>query len=208
MALEAEKRQLIAGAQTLDQELNHLQVERLMRYLRLLRRWNRRYNMTAINEPAEVVSHHLLDSLSIAPYLQGNRLIDVGSGAGLPGIPLAICFPARRFTLLDSNGRKARFLQQVGIELELFNVQVVNDRAELFDRKTFDCVLLRAFGSLHKIVSMTSHLLADRGVILAMKGELTKVELSDVQENIKVQGIHPLQVPGVGGIRKLVILSR
>lgn len=208
MEFEAERKQLIAGATALNQELNHLQVEKLIGYLRLLYKWNRTYNLTAFAEPAGLVANHFLDSLSIAPYLQGNQLIDVGSGAGFPGLPLAICFPDRQFTLLDSNGKKVRFLRQVSIDLDLPNMEVVNDRAQRLVEKTFDSVLIRALGSLRKITTTTAHLLADEGVILAMKGELSNVELRDVPENIKVQKIHPLLVPGVEGNRTLVILSK
>lgn len=208
MAREAEKRQLIAGARALKQDLNQPQLEKLIRYLRLLGRWNRTFNLTAIAEPSRIISHHFLDALSIAPYLQGNRLIDVGSGAGFPGLPLAICFPDRHFVLLDSNGKKASFLHQVRIDLKLSNVEVANVRAQLFIERTFDCVLIRAFGSLRQITTTAAHLLADEGIILAMKGELTKVELSAVPENIKVQEIRPLLVPGVETVRNLAILAR
>lgn len=208
MELEAEKNQLIAGATALNQKLNHPQVEKLIGYLRLLYKWNSTYNLTAFAEPAGLISHHFLDSLSIAPYLLGNQLIDVGSGAGFPGLPLAICFPHRHFTLLDSNGKKATFLRQVSIDLDLPNIEVINDRAQFFIEKTFDTVLIRALGSLRKITTTTAHLLGDEGVILAMKGDLSNVELSDVPENIKVQEIHPLLVPGVEGNRTLAILSK
>jgi len=208
VAQEAEIEQLIAGARDLDQELDQPQVEKLIRHLRLLLKWNGTYNLTAITNPAKIISHHILDSLSIAPYLQGNRLIDIGSGAGFPGLPLAICFPDRHFVLLDSNGKKTRFLLQACMDLKLPNIEVVNSRTELFKCDPFDCVLIRALGSLKKITATTAHLLSHDGVILAMKGELTKVELSEVPENIKVQDIHRLQVPGVRGIRKLAILSR
>jgi|TARA_Y100000310_G_scaffold332657_1_gene408652 16S rRNA (guanine527-N7)-methyltransferase len=201
------KEQLLAGAAALGQDLDPLQVEQLIRYLALLCKWNKAYNLTGIGEPARIISHHFLDSLSIAPHIQGNELIDVGSGAGFPGLPLAICFPSRRFVLLDSNAKKTRFMHQVGVELKLTNIEVVNDRAELMIDRTFDCILVRALGSLRSIAEMTAHLLGGDGVILAMKGELTKVELSEVPENIKVQGIHPLTVPGVTGIRKVVMLS-
>lgn len=200
--------QLLNGAEGLHRQLNHLQVDQLIRYLDLLSKWNRTYNLTAITEPARIISHHFLDSLSIAPYLQGNQLIDVGSGAGFPGLPLAICFPDRQFVLLDSNGKKTRFLLQIGLDLELSNIEVVNGRADRLEQRTFDCVLIRALGSLQKIANTTVHLLNESGIILAMKGELSKVELSEVPKNIKVQEIHSLQVPGVDGVRKLAILSR
>ena len=209
MSLQAaQTKKLIAGAKDLNQELNQLQVEKLVRYLELLRKWNETYNLTAITEPSRVISHHILDSLSIAPYLRGSRLLDLGSGAGLPGLPLAILFADKRFILLDSSGKKTRFLHQVCMDLELSNIEVVNERAERFSQQTFDSVLVRALGSLKKIALTAAHLLAENGVILAMKGELTKLELSEVPENIKVHGIHTLLVPGVSGNRNLVTLTK
>jgi 16S rRNA (guanine527-N7)-methyltransferase len=149
------------------------QQARLLEFPRLLRKWNRVYNLTAIEDPAQMVRLHLLDSLSLLPYLRGARVLDVGTGAGLPGIPLAIMAPGAAFTLLDSNAKKTRFVRQAAIELGLANVQVEHARIEQFrPAQGFDTILTRAFASLPVIVAETARLLNPGGLILAQKGKL------------------------------------
>jgi 16S rRNA (guanine527-N7)-methyltransferase len=155
--------------------------DRLLDYLDLLLHWNRAFNLTSITDPQRMLTHHLLDSLSIAQHIHGRRLLDVGSGAGLPGIPLALWFPDREIHLLDSNGKKTRFLVQARHSLGLTNVTVHHCRAEeLRDDEGFDCVLARAVGTLADLISMTSHLLSSGGELLAMKAAPSDEELQGV----------------------------
>jgi len=181
--------------------------ERLLDYIELLARWNRAYNLTAIDEPRQMLSRHLLDSLSIAPHLEGERLLDVGSGAGLPGVPLALWFPEREFHLLDSNGKKTRFLFQVRTELGLDNVRVHNLRAEqMRDARGFNCILARAVAPLAELLRLCAHLLAPGGALLAMKAELAHGELQAVGPPYNVAACIELAVPGIDRRRQLVRL--
>ncbi|QJD28923.1 16S rRNA (guanine(527)-N(7))-methyltransferase RsmG [Methylococcus geothermalis] len=182
------------------------QRRRLLHFVELLRKWNRVYNLTAIEDPRESVQLHLLDSLSVAPYLHGERVLDVGTGAGLPGIPLAIVQPERRFVLLDCNAKKIRFVHQVVIELGLSNVAPVQARVESFSDATgFDCVLARAYAALAEIWADASPLLKAGGAVLALKGRRPEAELGALPAGIAV-GIHRLRVPGVDAERHLAEL--
>lgn len=145
------------------------EVGRLTAYVQLLQHWNNAYNLTAIREPEQMVSHHLMDSLAIAPMIHGNDIVDVGSGAGLPGIPLALQYPQKQFTLLDSNGKKTRFLTQVKIELAIENISIEQGRVEDVNR-VFDQVVCRAFAPLSELAKTCAHLLGENGTLLAMKG--------------------------------------
>ena len=180
----------------------------LLRYLGELVLWNKTYNLTAVREPAEMVTRHLLDSLVVLPHIEG-RTCDVGTGAGLPGIPLALANPALHLTLLDSNGKKARFLRHVQRVLPLTNVEVVEARAEAFTPPArFDTVITRAFGSLREFLEQTAALGADRGRWLAMKGKLDAKELADVPPGFRVEQEIQLKVPGLDEQRHLIIASR
>jgi 16S rRNA (guanine527-N7)-methyltransferase len=175
----------------------------------MLEHCNKAYNLTAIRDPLEMIKLHLLDSLAISPLLQGDRFIDVGTGAGLPGIPLAIINPEKHFTLLDSNGKKTRFLFQAKIELGLSNINEVNKRVEQFAPEyMYDAVLSRAFSSLSDMVINCQHLLADGGWFLAMKGRLEQSELSAIPKGYKVVKEYPIAVPKVDGQRHLVKIVR
>lgn len=191
---------LLAGLSELQLELADHQIEQLLAFIALIEKWNKAYNLTAIRDKHAMVSLHLLDSLAIVPHLSGQRHIDIGTGAGLPGIPLAICYPDYAFTLLDSNAKKTRFVQQAVLELKLRNVQVCHSRVENYRAEPgFDTVITRAFAELSAIVEMTAHLLNSNGVLLAMKGQLPDEPLS--------QGIctHvPITVPGIDAARCLV----
>lgn len=155
--------------------------EALLTYLALLQRWNRAYNLTSVREPTAMVSRHLLDSLAVLPWTSGSRWLDVGSGAGLPGIPLAIARPDVSVVLLDSNGKKTRFLKEVKRVLDLSNVEVVQSRAELYHpRQSFDMVISRAFTHLEQMVTWTRHLIAPEGIWVAMKGVRPDVELASL----------------------------
>lgn len=180
---------------------------KLAEYLRQMAQWTRAYNLTSVRDPLQMVSRHILDSLSIMPYLQGRYFLDVGSGAGLPGIPLAILNPDKEFTLLDSNGKKARFLNQIVRDLDLHNVCVEKERAEEFyPGVEFDGILSRAFSSIREKISYTQHLCAHDGQFLAMKGIYPSAELNDLPKGYRVKDVHRLQIPGLEVERTLVIV--
>lgn len=197
---------LLAGhAGTLGLALSTDQQQQLLDYIRLLQKWNRAYNLTAIREPAEMLTRHLLDSLVVAPYLVGERFIDVGTGPGLPGIPLAIAQPGRHFTLLDGNGKKVRFLFQVITTLGLTNASEVHARVEdFYPEAAYDGVISRAFSALDTMVAGTGHLLKPGGRFYAMKGRYPEKELSRLPKTYTVTGSHRLEIPGVEGARHLI----
>lgn len=202
-------RQLGAGLNELQISLSEAQQAKLIAYLELLVRWNSAYNLTAIRDPQQMVARHLLDSLAVLPHLRGECFIDVGTGPGLPGIPLAIACPDRHFTLLDSNGKKTRFLFQARTALELANVQEVNTRVEGFQpAQPFDAVLSRAFSSLPDMVEKCAHLTREDGLFLAMKGKFPQTELSDLAKAYKVDAPVRLQVPGVSEERHLIVIHK
>jgi len=178
-------------------------------YLNLLERWNRAYNLTAIRDRPRMVTHHLLDSISVSAHLRGQRFLDVGTGAGLPGIPLAILNRDKEFVLLDSNGKKTRFLEQVCAHLDLSNVRVIQQRAEqLLDQRGFDMVLSRAFASLTAMLDCTDHLLSPGGQWLAMKGVYPAEELNNLPSGVILQAVHSVAVPGLDAERHLVVMRR
>lgn len=196
------------GCAALQLSVDTHQHERLLGYLALLSRWNQIYNLTAVRDEAQMVTRHLLDSLAIAPYLTGQRFIDVGTGAGLPGIPMALVFPQREFHLLDSNGKKTRFLFQVKTALGLDNMVVHQARVESFRvAEPFDMVLSRAFASLQDMVHGCRHLLAPGGRLLAMKGAHPTRELEAVGRECPEIAVYPLVVPGLGEQRHLVEIA-
>jgi 16S rRNA (guanine527-N7)-methyltransferase len=177
-------------------------------YLALLQRWNEVFNLTAIRDPDEMVWLHILDSLSINTFLQGKRIIDVGTGGGLPGIPLAIINPDKQFTLLDSNGKKTRFLTQAKMELGLKNIEVVQSRCELYNpTEKFDLIVSRAFSSIRLMLETTQHLAQNSGQFVAMKGIYPEEELKDIPANFgwKVQ---PLTIKGLAAERHVVFIER
>lgn len=199
---------------TLDSGLAALGLEstslapRLLDYLALLVRWNATYNLTAIRDPVEMVPKHLLDSLAIAPFV-GGTLADIGSGAGLPGIPLAMALPDLAVTVVESNGKKARFLREAQRHLRLDNLSVAESRAESFQPATpFDCLVSRAFGSLAEFVRVGSHLLAGDGCLLAMKGQQPTDEIAALPTDWKLASTHVIDVPGLIGQRHLLTIRR
>lgn len=199
---------LLEGAAAMGVTMTPAQAEKMLAYIELFHKWNQAYNLSAIRDMASQVDRHLLDSLSVAPYIEAESLIDVGTGGGLPGIPLAILFPHKRFTLLDSNGKKTRFLFQVKTQLQLDNVQVQNCRVEAFrPEQGFDAVISRAFASLRDMTDGCRHLLHDNGVFYAMKGLYPTDELSALEKNYKVSATHPLQVPREEGERHMLVLT-
>jgi len=202
----AARARLEAGLIKLEQP--HL-IEPLLAYLALLVKWNRVFNLTAVREPEDMVQRHLLDSLVVLPWIQGARLLDVGSGAGLPGIPLALALPDLQVVLLDSNGKKARFLRQAKLELGLTNIDVAEARVEAYaPDEPFDLICSRAFAQLDVFISMTDALLATDGRWLAMKGRLDDSELAAIDPaDFKVR-THRLRVPGLDAERHLVEVAR
>jgi 16S rRNA (guanine527-N7)-methyltransferase len=201
--------ELAQGAAQLGVSLSAQQQTLLLAYLALLIKWNKAYNLTAVRNPDEMVSRHLLDSLSLVPFIDGASWLDVGSGGGMPGIPLAILFPDKQFTLLDSNGKKTRFLTQVKLELQLSNVQVVNARVEsLQPEQPFAGIVSRAFSSLADFANLTRHLGNQNSLWLAMKGLHPTDELQALPSDFILHGEHALAVPGCQGQRHLLILRR
>lgn len=203
--------QLVSGAQQLGLDLTDQQKQGLISYLELLIKWNKAYNLTAIREPQAMVSLHLLDSLALVPYMleaeDAENIIDVGTGPGLPGIILAIMFPNKSFTLLDSNGKKTRFLFQVKTALNLQNVTIVNDRVEAYQpAQPFDMIVSRAFASLADMVHWCQHLRSESGCFLAMKGQYPHEEIADIANDFKVTESLELMVPGVEGERHILRL--
>lgn len=197
-------------AQHLEQGLEQLKlaldVGPLLDYLALLVKWNKAYNLTAMTDPDEMVTRHLLDSLALAPFIDGQRILDVGSGAGLPGIPLAMAFPGKNVVLIDSNGKKTRFLAEAKRVLSLANVEIVQGRVENYlPPIAFDIVVSRAFSHLSDFIHWTDHLLADTGQWLAMKGQYPEAELQAIQNPFEVV---PYRVPGLSEARCCVIMRK
>lgn len=181
--------------------------KKLLNFLELLEKWNRAYNLTAVRDPEQMVPRHLLDSLTVLPYLQGPRVLDIGTGAGLPGIPLALARPDLEFTLLDSNAKKTRFATQALHELGLKNVAVVQERVEKFHPETkFDTLIARAFASIPDMLAASRHLCAPRGRFLVMKGVFPQEELAAVTDGYQAE-VKALRIPGLDAARHLVILA-
>lgn len=198
---------LTNGAAALGVTLTDKQVQQLLDYLQELHKWNRAYNLSAIRDPDLMLQRHLLDSLAVLPHLQAGRVIDVGTGAGLPGIVLAICQPATQITLLDSNGKKTRFIFHVKTLLQLDNVRVENCRVEQHQPdELYQVVISRAFASLADMTSSCRHLLGEGGVFYAMKGVYPEAELEQAEALCQLQTGIRLQVPGEVGERHLLVL--
>ena len=206
----------MSGARELERELavpgvelSEAQSATLDRYLDLLEKWNRVYNLTAIRDRGRMVTHHLLDSLAVVPHLHGPRVLDVGSGAGLPGIPVAVANPSLRVTLLDANHKKSAFLAQAIGELRLANVDVVTERVETWQtEQRFDTIVSRAFADLGEFVTLSGRLLALDGVLAAMKGVHPFEEIERLPQGFRVEQVIPLNVPGLDAERHLVLVRK
>jgi 16S rRNA (guanine527-N7)-methyltransferase len=203
----AADRQLDVGLAQLNVALDAASRERLLRYLLLLQKWNRVYSLTAIRDPARMVSHHILDSLAIIPYLPGPTLVDVGTGAGLPGIPLAVARPDWTVTLLDSSHKKGAFLRQATMELGLENVEVVTARAEDWRPSVrLDVAVSRAFSDLAGFVQAARHLVVPGGILAAMKGIYPDEEIAQMPAGVRLEAVVPVKVPLLRAARHLVLL--
>lgn len=202
-------RELQAGMHALNITANEKQIASLLQYLNLLRKWNASFNLSGITEINEMVSVHLLDSLSLSPYLQGEHFVDAGTGAGLPGIPLAIIHPDKHFTLIDSNGKKTRFLFQVKLALNLGNITIENCRIEHYQSpRQIDMVMCRAFSSLEDTVSKTQQLLKKGSKLLAMKGRYPDQEIDQLPAGFEVTSIAKSGIPGSDSQRHVIEIGR
>jgi len=206
---DAEHVQLLRhGLQALALEPADPAVEKLLRYVDLLGKWNRSYNLTAIRDPGEMITRHLLDSLSVMPYIEGPRLVDVGTGPGLPGIPLAILSPEYSWVLLDSNAKKTRFVTQAVAELGLGNVRVITGRVAGVELEPCcNTVISRAFAHTRVFIDSVGHLCCEDGRMLAMKGAPEQAELTDLPPGYRAELIS-LQVPGLDARRCIIRITR
>ena len=200
--------QLRDGIQALGLDIDEAKQAKLLDYAALLQKWNKTYNLTALRDPAQTVSHHLLDSLTLLSYIEhAQTMLDVGSGGGQPGIPTAICRPDLDITLLDANTKKTTFLRQAVIELGLNNVTVASGRVEEMHDKKVDVVTSRAFAELKDFISLTAHLLNEQGYWAAMKGVYPYEELEQVPENVEIVKVDKLSVPMLEAERHMVIMK-
>lgn len=200
------RQRLHAGLTALKLELDDPTVEQLLDYVDLLMRWNAAYNLTAVRNAGEVVTRHLLDSLAVLPYVAGDTLVDLGTGAGLPGIPLALARPDLDVTLVDSNGKKARFLREAVRHLRLKRAHVDERRVEAVTG-SFDCVTARAFTTLADMLERGGRLLKSQGRWLALKGRFPQDELDNLPAGYSIEAVHRLDVPGLDAERHLVIIK-
>jgi 16S rRNA (guanine527-N7)-methyltransferase len=206
---ESPEKILVEGARDLGVVLAPAQTSALLRLTAELRDWNGRFNLTAITEPVDMVRKHLLDSLSLQPFIRGARVADVGTGAGFPGLPLAAINPERRFALIEATGKKARFVTHAVEVMGLLNVEVIPARAESWRGPApFDCVLARALGKLADFVRVAGHLCAPGGRLLAMKGRRPDAEIAALPRGWKALAVHAVRVPGLAAARCIVELGR
>jgi 16S rRNA (guanine527-N7)-methyltransferase len=205
----ATRAKLTSGAAELGVILDEPAQHALLSFLALLKRWNKVYNLTAIKGDDNMLTRHLLDSLSVVTAIKGSRLIDIGTGAGLPGIPIAITNPHIHVTLLDSNAKRCRFLRQVQAQLKLDNVSIVQKRVEEYQpAEKFDNLLSRAFSSLHSFISSSAHLLAEDGQFIAMKGIWPGDETEQLTSDFIIDEVVKIMVPGLPDQRHLVICKK
>lgn len=197
------------GAQQMGAHLSDDTIQTLVQYITMLNKWNKAYNLTAIRDVEQMIALHLIDSLATLPFITGDHIIDVGTGPGLPGMVLAICYPEKHFTLLDSNGKKTRFLTQVKMELGIQNVIVANERVEKHLRQgKYDHVISRAFASLQDMINWTLPLPNASGNFLAMKGMYPHDEITALPTEVEVVSVTPLNVPTIQAERHMVVMKR
>lgn len=197
---------LQSGIKQLHVSINETQLSALLRFVELLQKWSKTYNLTAIEETEEIINKHILDSLTVAAYLKGKRIIDVGSGAGLPGIPLAIACKDKEFLLLDANAKKTRFIQQAVIEVGLKNTQVVQQRVEQYaPAHEFDTVVSRAFAASERLIESIDHLVT-QGQVIVMLGKRT--QLKDLPQSYTLVGVYAVHIPNLHANRHIAILEK
>lgn len=197
---------LQSGVKQLHISINATQLDALLRFVELLQKWNKTYNLTAVEEAEEIINKHILDSLTVAAYLKGKRIIDVGSGAGLPGIPLAIAHKDKEFLLLDANAKKTRFIQQAIIEVGLKNAQVVQQRVEQFaPAHEFDTVVSRAFAASERLIESIDHFVT-QGQVIVMLGKRT--QLQHLPQSYTLIGIYAVNIPNLNANRHIAILEK
>ncbi|MDH5299759.1 MAG: 16S rRNA (guanine(527)-N(7))-methyltransferase RsmG [Gammaproteobacteria bacterium] len=200
--------ELRAGLAHLNMQADETQQQQLLEFVALLKKWNKVYNLTALRREDDMLRLHILDSLAVQPFVSGQRVVDIGSGAGLPGIPLAIMNPQRHFTLVDSNGKKTRFITQAFAQLKLKNVEVINSRCEDFHpTNLYDCVMARAFAAAPKAVALIEHLLAPQGEIVLMKSKQAGEELQQLPDFYDKK-LQSFTVPNLNAERNVLILRR
>ena len=203
-----EKEQLVDGLAKLGLSLDEETHDKLLHFLDLMRKWNKVYNLTSRKDMDKMVARHLLDSLAVLPYLNGSRIIDVGTGAGLPSIPLALVCPEKEFVSLDCVEKKGRFRTQASIELGLENMEVVTFRVEEYRPEVgFDSVVSRAFATINDMLEASGHLAATDGKFLAMKGVYPATELAEIPDSYQVEVVHELKVPYLNAERHLVVVA-
>ena len=203
------RQKLQSGLKEMGLDLSDGQQDKLLAYVEMLKKWNKTYNLTALRDESQIISHHLLDSLTLPPYLEGAQtMLDVGSGGGQPGIPAAVCRPDLQITLLDANTKKTSFLQQAAIELELKNVRVVSGRVEAVQGLRADVITSRAFAELADFVNWTAHLLQDGDRWAAMKGVYPAAEIDRLPDSVCVERVDKIRVPQLNAERHMVILRK
>ncbi|MBI0104306.1 16S rRNA (guanine(527)-N(7))-methyltransferase RsmG [Gilliamella sp. W8145] len=197
------KKKLINLIDQTDLSITSQQIDLLIDYVEMLNKWNKAYNLTAVRDPSEMLIKHIMDSLVVSPYLVGNTFIDVGTGPGLPGIPLAIINPDKQFDLVDSLGKRIRFLKQVQFELKLTNIQPIQSRIEEYNEKKFDGVISRAFASLQDMLTWCKHLPNQQGSFYALKGS----DLDVIPEGFTLKQNIKLTIPELNAERRLMIIQ-
>lgn len=197
------KKKLINLIDQTDLPINCQQIDQMINYVEMLNKWNKAYNLTAVRDPNEMLIKHIMDSLVVSPYLVGSTFIDVGTGPGLPGIPLAIINPDKQFDLVDSLGKRIRFLKQVQFELKLPNIQPIQSRIEEYNQKKFDGVISRAFASLQDMLTWCKHLPNEQGLFYALKGS----DLDPIPEGFTLKQDIKLTIPELNAERRLMIIE-
>ncbi|MBI0061194.1 16S rRNA (guanine(527)-N(7))-methyltransferase RsmG [Gilliamella sp. M0320] len=197
------KKKLINLIDQTDLSINSQQIDLLIDYVEMLNKWNKAYNLTAVRDPSEMLIKHIMDSLVVSPYLVGNTFIDVGTGPGLPGIPLAIINPDKQFDLVDSLGKRIRFLKQVQFELKLKNIQPIQSRIEEYNEKKFDGIISRAFASLQDMLTWCKHLPNPQGSFYALKGS----DLDAIPDGFTLKQNIKLTIPELNAERRLMIIQ-